>query len=234
MILFDEWTVRGKWGVTSSFKPPAAAVVVHHSVTPVTDNAVRDAQTVEQVIYDRRYQSGFAMVAYNYLLHPNGTVLEGRGPWGGGKGWRNGANKNERGGSLSNTNTVSVCLIGDYRTDTVTSAQRASFRQLLSDLRRDGIVAVDSVVVPHSNLAYTECPSAGFDQLITSYPPVTEDEEETDMVTLHDTTTGEAWVVAGNMARKLYDADGWLAQWEGPVRSHPNMRFVIGDLYTVA
>lgn len=230
MIRFDEWTIRGKWGVTSGFKPPAAGVVVHHSVTAVTGDPVRDAQTVEQVIYDRRFSSGFAMVAYSFLLHPTGTLLEGRGA-----NYRNGANKNDRGGSLSNSNTVSVCLIGDYRTDEVTVAQRATFRRLLSDLRRDGVVAVDGVIVPHSDLAYTECPSNGFAELTAGYRPVTDDDdEETDMITLLDTTTGDAWVAAGNIARPLTDPVGWLAEWDGPVRAHPSMRHVIGDLYTIA
>lgn len=236
MIRFADWTRRGKWGTTSAFNAPAAGVVVHHSVTRVTGSPVADAQTVEEVIWQRRFSSGFSMIAYSFLLHPDGTVLEGRGPWAGARGWRNGANKNTRGGSLSNSNTVSVCCIGDYRSDRVTSVMRHSFGRLLSDLRRDGVVAVDAMVVPHSELAFTECPSAAFDQLMGVQPPPVFDgeDEEDDMVTLHDTTTGQVWVAAGNVARVISDPAGWLGSWNGPTRSHPNMRHVIDDLYSIA
>lgn len=223
MIDFDEWTTRGVWGSPPSFRGPAAGVVVHHSVTKVTADAFADAQTVENVIYQR---GGFSMVAYSFLLHPDGTVFEGRGSR-----YRNGANSNKKGGLLENTNTVSVCCIGDYRTDNVTAAQQTAFSRLLSDLRRDGIVAVDAVLVPHGDLAYTACPANAYDQLTAPGALIYNDDEENDMLTLIDSTTNEGWVAAGNIARPLSDPDTWLATWQGPTRRHANMRYVIGDLY---
>lgn len=173
------------------------------------------------------------MVAYSFLLHPDGTLFEGRSSR-----YLNGANRNDKGGVFNNSNTVSVCFIGDYRTLNVSSRQRYSLSRLLSDLRRDGVVAVDAELMPHSDLAFTACPSRAFDQLLESYLPVTDDdydddEEDLDMMTLLDTTTGDAWIAAGNVARALSDPAGWIADWDGPVRAHPNMRYVIGDLYTL-
>jgi hypothetical protein len=226
MIEFDEWTARGVWGAPPPFRAPAAGVVVHHSVTRVTNDGFADAQTVENVIYQR---GGFAMVAYSFLLHPDGTVFEGRGSR-----YRNGANRNDKGGLLENSNTVSVCCIGDYRTDRVTAAQQTAFSRLLSDLRRDGIVAVDAVLVPHGDLAYTACPANAYDELTGPSAPIYDDDDEVnDMLTLIDSTTNEGWVAAGNIARVLSDPDAWLATWEGPIRRHGNMRYVIGDLYDV-
>ncbi len=226
MIPFEDWTLHGVWGSPPRFRGPVAGVVVHHSVTRLTGDAIADARTVEHVIYKR---GGFSMIAYSYLLHPDGTVLEGRS-----SDYRNGANRNDKSGRYANSNTVSVCCIGDYRTDRITRAQQQAFARLMSDLRRDGIITVDADLLAHRDLAYTQCPAGAYDQLLTAIPPVYDDDhddEENDMLTLIDSTTNEGWIAAGNIARKLSDPADWLATWEGPVRKHGNMRYVIGDLY---
>lgn len=228
MIPFEDWTLHGVWGSPPRFRGPAQAVVVHHSVTRLTGDAIADARTVENVIYKR---GGFSMIAYSYLSHPDGTILEGRSA-----DYRNGANRNDKGGPYANSNTVSVCCIGDYRTDKITQPQQQAFARLMSDLRRDGIITVDAELLAHRDLAYTQCPAGAYEQLLTAIPPAYDDDhddEDNDMLTLIDTTTNEGWVVAGNVARKLYDPADWLAGWEGPVRKHVGMRYVIADLYQV-
>ena len=57
----------------------------------------------------------------------------------------------------------------------------------------------------------------------------TENEEE--MQTLIDTTTGEHWVAAAGKARPLSDPDAWMSSWLGPTASSANMRHVIPALY---
>ena len=226
MIPFEDWTLHGVWGSPPRFRGPAQAVVVHHSVTRLTGDAIADARTVENVIYKR---GGFSMIAYSYLSHPDGTILEGRSA-----DYRNGANRNDKGGRFANSNTVSVCCIGDYRTDKITAKQQQSFARLMSDLRRDGIITVDAELLAHRDLAYTQCPAGAYDQLLTAIPPAYDDDhddEDNDMLTLIDSTTNEGWIAAGNIARKLSDPADWLATWEGPIRKHGNMRYVIGDLY---
>jgi hypothetical protein len=138
-------------------------VVVHHSVTRLTGDAIADARTVENVIYKR---GGFSMIAYSYLSHPDGTILEGRS-----SDYRNGANRNDKGGRFANSNTISVCCIGDYRTDRITQPQQQSFAQLMSDLRRDGIITVDAELLAHRDLAYTQCPAGAYEQLLTEPQP---------------------------------------------------------------
>ncbi len=74
-------------------------------------------------------------------------------------------------------------------------------------------------------------------EAVTRYlgPTTTDDDDEgiTDMETLIDSTTGEAWVAANGKARPLSNVADWLATWTGPLRRSANMRFVIGDLYEV-
>lgn len=102
------------------------------------------------------------MIPYSWLLHRDGTILEGRA-----NRWRNGANRNTLGrNSLKNSNTVSVCIPGDMRRDDVTDAQRTSFQWLLNDLTRRKIITPDAVVVPHNALANTACPSFNVDELL--------------------------------------------------------------------
>ena len=207
------------------FAGPVDGLVVHHSVTAITADPVADAQTVENVIYQRRFKSRFSMVAYSYLLHPDGTVFVGRG-----SAQRNGANRNQKGGPLNNSNTVSVCLIGDYRVDVVTDEQRRAFDGLVDELLHAGVLAKRNTVA-HSTLAYTLCPAAGFEQL--EITPVEDDDGDDEMVTCYDKLTGEAWVVADGKARPISDVDQWLATYEGPVRRANNMASVVADLYVI-
>ena len=163
MIPFEDWTLHGVWGSPPRFRGPAEAVVVHHSVTNAGSDAKAAARIVEHVIHRR---GGFAMIAYSYLLHPDGTVFEGRG-----SDYRNGANRNDKGGQFHNSNTVSVCCIGDYRTDKITQPQQQAFARLMSDLRRDGIITVDAELLAHRDLAYTQCPAGAYEQLLTEPQP---------------------------------------------------------------
>ena len=159
VVPFREWTRRGRWKVTLPFRGPAKGVVVHHSVTRSLDSPVESARVVEEVTYRR---GSFAMIPYSWLLHRDGTILEGRANC-----WRNGANRNTLGrNSLKNSNTVSVCIPGDMRRDDVTDAQRTSFQWLLNDLTRRKIITPDAVVVPHNALANTACPSFNVDELL--------------------------------------------------------------------
>jgi hypothetical protein len=147
------WSKRGQWAPTSDFVGPAKGLVVHHSVTRVSGDAAADARVVDDVIWGRRTTSKFAMIAYSYLLHPDGTIFEGRGVR-----KRNGANNNTKGGDLSNRNTLSVCLIGDYRTDQVTAAQRSSLAALTAWLRAEGHLTADADLAGHRELHATACP----------------------------------------------------------------------------
>jgi hypothetical protein len=224
IVPFEDWTLLGQWFPCLSYKGQAEAIIVHHSVTKPTENAFNDARVVERVIYGRRFDSRFGMIAYSYMIHPDGTIFEGRG-----LSYRNGANKNTKGGSLSNGNTVSVCLIGDYRTNEVTSMQIAAFNWLRNDLvLRAGIIP-SATTNAHNELSHTACPVLDvgiFDTQLVG-------EEEPEMMTCFDKLTGEAWVCGNGKARPISDVNQWMKTWEGPTAKANHMKHVVADLYEI-
>ena len=60
-----------------------------------------------------------------------------------------------------------------------------------------------------------------------------EPDEEDDMITCFDTTTEEAWVCANGKARPISNDLAWVEEFDGPIRRHKNMRYVIENLYEV-
>lgn len=216
VVPFADWTRRGKWGVTLPFRRPAKGVVVHHSVTRPVESPVQSARTVEEVTYRR---GSFAMIPYSYLIHPpTGVILEGRHTK-----WRNGANKNQRGGSFNNGNTVSVCVIGDMRRDPVTGPLRTSFQWLLNDLERRGMVVSGAEVMPHSSLSYTECPAFDIADLLI---PLSGEGGEDGMKIINDTENKRmwaSWVLNGTTIVREY------GQYRGPEVGDPmpGIAFVI-------
>lgn len=217
LIPFKEWTRRGKWWPTLSFRGPSDGVVVHHSVTRPVQSPTQSARVVEEVIYQRRWESRFSMIAYSFLLHPDGTILEGRGGYGG---FRNGANKNTKSDSppLGNANTVSVCLIGDMRVDKVTQQQRASFQWLLEDLERRNVIRRNALVVPHNEVSHTQCPAFNVDDLLVPSAPSTDGEEGDGMKIINDTEAQRMWA-------------SWVHEGTTTVREYHNYRGAnIGDV----
>ena len=226
VIPFDEWTLRGRWGPTLRRPSPSAALVVHHTVTGVTADPFADAQAVEAVIWSRRFSAGFTSVPYGWLLHPDGTLFTSRGTM-----YRNGANRATRAGvTLNNRNTMSVALIGNYLTRSVTIEQRRSFDMLRAELADHGHLSNPANVVGHNALAKTACPGNAVAQLLEPVNPAGGMEGE-EMETLVSTTSGEAWVTAGNRARPIHDVDQWLATFDGPVIRANNMEHVVDDLF---
>lgn len=200
VVPFNDWTKRGKWGITLPFRRPAKGVVVHHSVTRAVESPVQSARVVEEVTYRR---GSFAMIPYSYLIHPpTGVILEGRHTK-----WRNGANKNTRGdSSLNNGDTVSVCMIADMRRDPVTDSMRASFQWLLTDLERRGKIVPNAEVVPHSHLSYTECPAFDIQDLFA--PSIGEGGED-GMKIINDIEAQRmwaSWVLEGTTVVREYSS----------------------------
>lgn len=85
-------------------------IEIHHSATEITSpiTAVRSFQRVH--MNTNKWNDIF----YNWLVHPDGTILEGRG-WG---------------TSARAENYMMFCLIGNYDTDQVTDAQKVSVEWL--------------------------------------------------------------------------------------------------------
>ena len=210
IVRFNEWTIRGRWGSALSFNGPASAAVLHHSVTNPTGDAFADARTVEEVIWRRRIKSRFSMVAYSYLVHPDGTVFEGRGVR-----YRNGANNRTKPGTLSNRNTLSICLIGTYTTADTTPHQDDAVAGLVEYLETAGQLANARSIVPHSALHATACCGDGGRRLIsrlvnTNQPTFRPKGTATMFILKTSKTATEGWVFAG--PRVLHTTS--IAHWE--------------------
>lgn len=147
---------RAEWGASPPTRPmsrasyPMRALWLHHSVTVPTDDPAADARAVQRV----GVSGGGADVAYSLLVHPDGTVLEGRDlTWAGAHTWG------------QNTTSLAVCLIGDYSTTAPSDAQVASVREAVAWLVGQGSL-LDGAVYPTGGhrdapLNATSCPGDG-------------------------------------------------------------------------
>ncbi|MCB9256090.1 MAG: N-acetylmuramoyl-L-alanine amidase [Chitinophagales bacterium] len=114
-----DWCPSGN--CPSSSNPSSTTVshlVVHHSAG---SNSSPDWAATVRSIWDYHVNNrGWADIAYNYLIDPNGVIYEGRG--------------NDVTGahfSCMNTNTMGVCLLGDFTTATPSAAMITSLELLL-------------------------------------------------------------------------------------------------------
>lgn len=100
-------------------------IIVHHSAG---SNAASDYQQQVRAIYLLHTQSnGWADLGYNYLIDPAGTIYAGRDPG-------TGAQDNVRGAHFcgSNSNTMGICLMGNYELIQASDTAYAALNALLS------------------------------------------------------------------------------------------------------
>lgn len=141
---------RDRWGSVSKWKfgnmvLPAQNIYIHHTVTPFTDFPYKDAKLVESVGIQR-----FGQMSYSYVIHPNGTILEGAGI-------KTGAHTEGR-----NSTGFGIGLIGDYSAIPATDFQIRSVRWLIFYLKNVVNYLNDSAVLtPHNSLSNTICPGNG-------------------------------------------------------------------------
>lgn len=74
------WVTPVQWGSKPrrpqdiiAMKLPAKNLYFHHTVTPVTNDAKADTRTVERSVYNK-----YIAIPYSGLVHPDGTILQGR------------------------------------------------------------------------------------------------------------------------------------------------------------
>lgn len=122
---------RASWGGSLNltgniFVPPASYtkvthLIVHHSAG---GNTSSNWAGVMQSIFDLHvYTNGWSDVGYNWLIDPNGVIYEGRG-----------GGDNVRGAHMCgyNSNTLGVCLLGNFVSVAPSEASIESLRKLLA------------------------------------------------------------------------------------------------------
>lgn len=133
-----DWQARPPRSVRNVSPNQFAAIEAHHSATAVT-SAAAAARSYQQFHMDTK---GWLDLFYNWLIHPDGTIVEGRG-------WDT---------SPRPENYMVICFIGSYDTQTLTDAAKQSFRQLRQECIRRMPQLDGRDVRWHSQRASTGCP----------------------------------------------------------------------------
>ena len=165
---YKEWGKLGDWGkVPGPPELPAIALPVHHSDTrTVGKTSVEQVQWVEQITFDRRDRFGhhlFLADPYGFHIPTTGdAIYEGRGLR-----VKNAANLYKHDtpglGHLDNSNTISVCVAGDYqapphdpREDLDAICDR--ILDLAKHLCANQPQAILPNIIGHRDIGYTDCP----------------------------------------------------------------------------
>lgn len=137
-------TTRAGWEAAPRRDSPArtkaaTAIVLHHTAGTRPSTRGAAMSTIRAVQTFHQNTKRWTDIAYNYLVTPDGELVEGRGDR-----FQNGAN------TPRNTDTLSVCLLGNMNRDPFTDAEKATVAAVAEHL---GLP-----VVPHSDIGATACP----------------------------------------------------------------------------
>jgi N-acetylmuramoyl-L-alanine amidase len=119
------FTARSSWGARAAKSAPSFTtvnfIIVHHEEgsNSSTDWAAR-VRAVQNLHMD---VNGWADIAYNYLVDPNGVAYEGRG-----------GGENVVGAHLcaKNTNTMGICMLGGYTSVLPTNNALYTLKRILA------------------------------------------------------------------------------------------------------
>lgn len=212
---------REEWGCrkvpSKQMSLPAREVWLHHSVTSVSDDPMKDMRAVETIGLQR-----FGHISYSYCFHPSGVVLVGAG-------LQVGAHTAGR-----NSTSFGLCLIGNYEERAVTLEQKMAVRAVIAILIEQGHLRPG--IYPsggHRDLKATACPGdrayAVLNELREPWAPEMTGEEDEDMerpVDALQDPQGGIWVLSANGAVRNYRGARHLGEpkgqgyWGGREASH--------------
>lgn len=143
IISRETWKAKAASLPSVKMRLPATQVVVHHSVTSVTDDPYKDMRAIESIGLER-----FGQFSYSYAIHPkDGEILEGCG-------LMRGAHTSQR-----NSTTFGICWIGDYTTRLPKVQQLDATRWLIAWLTKAGHLVPGADIIGHRDTGYaTACP----------------------------------------------------------------------------
>lgn len=143
--------LRADWGAR---KPKTSlssigqvnTIFVHHSVTVASSDPKADARQIQDFHMDSR---NYTDIAYTLLVHPDGTVLEGRTVGG----------QAAQGAHTSgwNSKSVAVCVIGNFETDEVTPKIMSGLNEAVAYMKLKQWVTLMPQIRPHSDVNKTAC-----------------------------------------------------------------------------
>lgn len=141
------WGARPPKGGYSSHTPQR--LIAHHSYLP-SQSQYKGAATIRGIQYYHMYDNntGWNDIGYHFLIGPDGVIFQGRP-------------ETVVGAHCSpNTNSVGICLIGDYDAgkDTLTPQAEKSLLSLLGWLASNYKVNVKANLYGHCDFSTKSCP----------------------------------------------------------------------------
>lgn len=123
---------------------PAQELYIHHTVTKPTKSAFADFRTVQRVAFSRDFDD----TSYSYLIHPDGTIGEGRGLFIG---------AHTKG---LNHKVLAFAFVGNYSEMEPTPEQISASRWLKRHLQDEGALVKDCPCRGHRDNpnSPSECP----------------------------------------------------------------------------
>lgn len=162
---------RAKWNARAATwdKDPIGKiwrVTVHHSATPFdsTDTAMTAAH-ISGIQRTHQGDRGWADIGYHFLVDRAGRVWEGRElRWQGA----------HAGNHELNAGNVGICVLGDYSSRGLSSAQESSLTRLLDWLRKKNGISAGNVfthreVREHNDHGSSECPGPKITAFVKRY-----------------------------------------------------------------
>ncbi|KAJ2942784.1 hypothetical protein O0L34_g14971 [Tuta absoluta] len=154
----EEWDAKPPTEITK-LQTPVPNVVIHHSYIPRAcfsrDNcctAMRSMQHMHQDV------NGWADIGYNFAVGSDGLVYEGRG-------W-NHLGAHSKG---FNSQSIGICLIGDWTSELPPEVQMQAAKDLISEGLRLGWISPKYSLVGHRQVRDTECPGDALYERISEW-----------------------------------------------------------------
>lgn len=140
-----QWNARPpKTGIKAIGK--VSEIFIHHSVTVPTADPANDVQWIQKYHMDSR---NYTDIAYTLLVHPDGTILEGRTA---GEQAAQGAH------TLGHNSTaIGICAIGNYENIEATDQLVAALNEAIGYAQAKGWTTAKPKIRPHKAVSKTAC-----------------------------------------------------------------------------
>lgn len=145
------WVTPVQWGSKPrrpqdivAMKLPAKNLYFHHTVTGVTSDAKADTRTVEKSVYNK-----YIAIPYSGLVHPDGTILQGR--------YLNGRPALGAHTAGHNSDGLGLAAIGNYETTRPSEALIQGMIEAGRAWIKSGDLDPNFKGIPHSDVYQTQC-----------------------------------------------------------------------------
>ena len=121
-------------------------IFIHHSVTNPSASPANDARAIQQFHMNGR---NYSDIGYTLLVHPDGTVMEGRTVGG----------LAAQGAHTSghNSTAIGICAVGNYETSQPSAVLVQGFNDAIQYAKNKGWVIAQPKIRPHKDVFATQC-----------------------------------------------------------------------------